>query len=154
MQARMTNPAFAIPEAMPAIQALIGSARKTELPPSLFDLVHLRVSQINSCAFCIDLGAREARKAGDDGERLFAISAWRDAPYFSEAERAALALAEEVTRIADRGDAVPDAVWNEAARHFDEKELASLLLWIATTNLFNRLNVAVRQPVGSWTPAG
>ena len=88
---------------------------------------------------------------GETDERLFAVSAWREAPYFDDAERAALALAEAVTRLSDRADPVPDEVWAEAAKHYDDRALAGLVLWIATTNLFNRFNVATRQVAGaSW----
>ena len=91
-----------------------------------------------------------ARKSGETDERLFAVAAWRDTPYFSEAERAALALTEALTRLSDRADPVPDQVWNEAAKQFDEQELATLLLAISCINVWNRLNVAMRQPVGAW----
>jgi alkylhydroperoxidase family enzyme len=91
-----------------------------------------------------------ARKLGETDERLFAVSAWRDAPYFTDAKRAALALTEVVTRLADREDAVPDAIWNEAAKHFDERELATLILSIATINVWNRLNATIEIPVGVW----
>jgi alkylhydroperoxidase family enzyme len=77
------------------------------------------------------------------------VAAWREAPWFTDAERAALALAEAITRLADRPDAVPDPVWDEAARHYDEPQLAALILWIATTNLFNRLNATIREPAGA-----
>ncbi|HKD75614.1 MAG TPA: carboxymuconolactone decarboxylase family protein, partial [Ktedonobacterales bacterium] len=98
---------------------------------------------------CVDAGARSARKAGETEERLFAVSAWREAPYFTDAERAALALTEAVTRLADRADPVPDVIWDEASRHYDEQGLAALILMIATTNLFNRLNATTRQVAGS-----
>jgi len=91
-----------------------------------------------------------AKKAGETDQRLIATSAWRAAPFFNDAERAALALSEAVTRIADTSDAVPDAVWDEAAKHFDEKALAPRAIWISTTNLFNRLNCVTRQIAGSW----
>jgi hypothetical protein len=96
---------------------------------------------------------RQGRQEADEtDERLFAVSAWREAPYFTDAERAALALSEAMTRLSDSSDPVPDKVWNEAARHYDEKALASLVLWIATTNLYNRVNVTTRQPAGaSWS---
>ncbi len=149
MQARMTNPATVLPEAMPAIKSMISAVGTAGVPPKTLHLVHMRVSQINGCAVCVDGGFQHARKAGESDERLFAVAAWRDAPYYSDAERAALAMAEAVTRLSDREDPVPDAVWKEAARHFDERELAGLLLWIATTNVFNRLNVATRQVAGS-----
>jgi alkylhydroperoxidase family enzyme len=93
--------------------------------------------------------ARELKDAGEKDERIWGVGAWRESPYFSDAERAALALAESVTRLADRPDAVPDAVWADAADHYDEKELASLLVSIAAINVWNRLNAAVRQPAGS-----
>ena len=155
MQARMKNPALVIPEAMPAIRALIGAATSNgAVPWKTLHLVHLRASQINGCGFCVDAGWRHAREAGESDERLFAVAAWREAPYFAGAERAALALAEAVTRLDDRPDPVPDAVWEEAARYYDERGLSALLLWIATTNVFNRLNVPTRQPAGtrvSWS---
>jgi AhpD family alkylhydroperoxidase len=151
MQARMSNPATILPDAMDGIQALLKAARKGGVPKATLELVHLRTSQINGCSVCVVSGARSARKAGVTDEQLFAVAAWREAPYFSDAERAALALAEAVTRLADRADAVPDAIWDEAARHYDERGLAALLLMIATTNLFNRLNASTRQVAGaSW----
>ena len=149
MQARMKNPAIVVPGAMPAIQALIAATQKSGASPALLHLVHLRASQINGCSPCVDSGVRHAKQAGETDERLFAVSAWRDAPYFTQAERAALELAEAVTRLGDRADPVPDAVWSEAAQHFDEATLAGLILWIGTTNLFNRVNVATRQIAGS-----
>jgi AhpD family alkylhydroperoxidase len=144
----MKNPVVVLPEAMAPIQALYGAATKGGVPPAIGHLVHLRTSQINGCGYCIDGGVKHAKKAGETDERLFAVSAWRDTPYFTDAERAALALSEDVTRLSDRSDPVPDAVWNEAAKHFDEKGLASLLLVISLTNVFNRLNVATRQVAG------
>ena len=149
MQARMSNPATILPEAMNGIQALLKATRQAGVSQSLLELVHLRASQINGCSFCVDSGARSAKKAGETDERLFAVAAWREAPYFSDAERAALALTEAVTRLADRPNPVPDDIWDEAARNFDEKGLAAILLMIATTNLFNRLNASTRQLAGS-----
>ena len=148
--ARMKNPAQIIPDAMGAIQSLIAASQQGGVPPATLDLVHLRASQINGCSFCVDYGARHARQAGESDARLFAVAAWREAPYFTSAERAALALAEAVTRLCDRTDPVPDEVWDEASRHYDERGLSALLLWIATTNVFNRLNVSTRQPAGVW----
>jgi AhpD family alkylhydroperoxidase len=149
MQARMNNPAMLVPDAMKALQALAASTQKG-LPERTLELVHLRASQINGCSTCVDGHARLAKKTGETDERLFAVAAWRDAPYFTEAERAALALTEAVTRLSDRADPVPDPVWNEAAKQFDEAELATLVLAIASVNVWNRLNVAVRQPAGVW----
>jgi len=149
MQARMNNPAILIPDAVQPIQALYLAVQKGAVPSKTLALVHLRASQINGCSFCIDGGSREAKKAGETDERLFAVAAWREAPYFTDAERAALALTEAVTRLSDRPNPVPDEVWNEAVRHYDETALAALILSIAMTNVFNRLNVTTRQVAGS-----
>jgi AhpD family alkylhydroperoxidase len=146
----MSNPATLLPEANEGIQILLKAIRKGGAPQGVLELVHLRASQINGCSFCVDSGARSAKKAGETDERLFAVAAWRESPYFTDAERAALALTEAVTRLADQSDAVPDAIWEEAAHHYDEKELAAVILMIATTNLFNRVNVTVRQPAGKY----
>src|SRR5215469_3679278 len=143
MQPRLKNPAMLVPEAMQAIQALAKTAQQGGVPERTLGLVHLRTSQINGCSVCVDLTLR-FKKAEDTMERLLAVSAWRDAPYFDDAERAALALSEAVTRMSDRPDPVPDEVWNEAQRHYTEPQLASLILWIAVTNVWNRLNVTTR----------
>lgn len=149
--ARMANPATVLPEAMPAIMGLLNAARQGGVAESTLELVHLRASQINGCGFCVDFGVKGARKAGVSDEKLFAVAAWRETPYFTEEERAALALAEAATRLADASDAVPDAVWEAAADFYDEKQLASIVLWVGVTNLFNRINVTTRQPAGaSW----
>lgn len=150
MQARMNNPGAVMPEAMQAIQGLMAAIQSAGTPAAVLGLVHLRTSQINGCSACVDGGAKHAKAGGETDERLFAVPAWRETPYFSDAERAALALAEAMTRLADRSDPVPDAVWNDAAQHFDEKALAGLVLSVALTNLFNRVNVATRQIAGSW----
>jgi AhpD family alkylhydroperoxidase len=147
MQARLKNPGVLVPGAMQAIQALIAAVQQAGVPPKVLHLVHLRASQINGCGFCVDAGVKHARHDGESDERLHAVAAWREMPYFSDAERAALALADAVTRLDDR-DPVPDPVWNEAARHYDEKQLGGLVLWVSTTNLFNRANIATRQPAG------
>jgi len=145
----MTQPAVLVPEAMQALHALQAASERGGVPTKTVGLVHLRASQINGCSVCIDMHPRMMKKAGETDERLFAVAAWRDAPYFTDAERAALALTEAVTRIADRSDPVPDAVWEEAARYYDEKGLASLLLTIAAINVWNRLNVSTRQVPGT-----
>ncbi len=144
---RLKNPGMAVPGAMQAIQALIAAVQKTGIPPKILHLAHLRASQINGCGFCVDMGTKHAKQEGETDERLHAVAGWREAPYFTDAERAALLLSEEITRL-DPRDPVPDSVWKEAARHFDENRLAALVLWIATVNLFNRTNIAVRQPAG------
>lgn len=147
MQPRMKNPAVIIPDAMTAILALNKATTQGGVPQQTLDLVHLRVSQINGCSVCVGAAAH-ARKKGETEERLYTVVAWREAPYFSDAERAALALAEAVTRLNDRPDPVPDEIWDEAARHYDERGLAALLLWISVVNVFNRVNVATRQVPG------
>jgi len=149
MQARLKNPAEILPEMMPAILNLMKVTKQGGVPEKTMELVHLRVSQINGCSVCMYGGAVHARKAGETDDRLFTVAAWRDAPFFTEAERAALALAEATTRIADRGDAVPDEIWNEAKKHYDERGLAALILMIGMVNLFNRMNAATRQPAGA-----
>jgi len=150
MHARMKNPAFVVPGAMQALQGLAASVEKGGVPKRTLDLVHLRSSLINGCAVCLDLHARGARQAGETDERLLTVAGWRDAPYFTDAERAALALTEAVTRLGDRTDPVSDAIWEEAARHYDERALGALILWIALANVWNRLNVATRQVAGEW----
>ena len=149
MQTRMKNPVMLLPGAIEALLALAKSAEKGGVPKRTLDLVHLRVSQINGCSVCVDMGHR-FKQPDETMERLFAVAAWEDAPYFTDAERAALALSEAVTRISDRSDAVPDEIWQEAARHYDQPALASLILWIAMTNVWNRVNVTTRQVAGEW----
>ena len=126
------------------------AAEKGGLPSRTIGLVHLRASQINGDSACVDQHPRYLRKAGETDERLFALAAWRQAPYFTDAERAALALTEAVTRLSEQTDPVPEAIWDEAARHYDEPALAALILSIATINVWNRLNVATRQVAGAW----
>ena len=150
MQARMKNPATIIPGAMTAIQALNAATEQGGVPPATLGLVHLRASQINGCSFCCNAGSRHAKASGETDERLFSVAAWREAPYFTDAERAALALTEAATRLSDRADPVPDEIWDEAARHYDQEGLAVLLLSIAASNLFNRLNAPTRQVAGVW----
>ncbi|MEK1854843.1 MAG: carboxymuconolactone decarboxylase family protein [Phyllobacterium sp.] len=148
MQARMSNPAIVLPDAMQALHALGKATEKDGVPARTRELCHLRASQINGCSVCVDMHPRLARKLGETDQRLFAVGAWRDAPFFSEAERAALALTEAVTRLSDRADPVPDEIWQEAARHYDEQALAALILSIALINVWNRLNVSVRMVAG------
>ncbi|HTJ38267.1 MAG TPA: carboxymuconolactone decarboxylase family protein [Dactylosporangium sp.] len=144
MQARITNTAVS-PELQQAVNLLYKSAHSAGVPNATLELVHLRASQINGCSPCVDAGARAMRKAGETDDRLFAVAAWRETPYFTDAERSALALAEAATRLADKADAVPDDIWDAAAKHFSEAELSAIVLWIATTNFFNRINAATRQ---------
>ena len=146
MTARIENPAGLLPDAVKAVNFLYKAAHSAGLEPAVLELVHMRASQINGCGPCVDAGAKAMRQAGETDERLFTVAVWRETPYFTDAERAALALAESATRLADRADAVPDDIWAAAAEHFSEKELAGLVLWIATTNFFNRINATTRQP--------
>lgn len=148
MQARMSNPVMTVPDAGSAIQALWGCVQQSGLDPRTLILVHLRASQINGCTVCIDNAHRSADHVGETRERLEAVERWTEAACFSDAERAALALTESVTRLDDRDDPVPDIVWEQAVRHYDEPKLAALVIAIATVNVWNRLNVTTRQPVG------
>jgi AhpD family alkylhydroperoxidase len=146
MQARISNSADLLPDVTKAVNLLYKAAHSAGVSNTVLELVHLRASQINGCSVCVDSGARSAKKNGETDERLFTVAAWRDATYFTDAERAALALAEAATRLADRTDPVPDDVWEAAAKHFGEQELGAIVLWIAVTNFFNRINATTRQP--------
>lgn len=150
MKARMSNPASVIPGAWDAVSALAHVSDGFGISETTRAVVHLRVSQINGCSSCVDASAKTGKTNGLTDEQAATVAAWRDAPYFTDTDRAALALAECVTRLADRSDPVPDLVWDEAARHYDEQALAALLLWIAAVNTFNRLNVPTRQVAGAW----
>ncbi|MET0595101.1 MAG: carboxymuconolactone decarboxylase family protein [Polyangiaceae bacterium] len=148
MQSRMRHPALVVPEAMHALLALGKCTQKSGVPARTHHLVHLRASQINGCGFCVDMHARDLKKSGDTDERIWGVGAWRESPYFTDAERAALALAEAMTRLSDRADPVPDDIWAEVTKHYDEGATAALVLSIATINVWNRLNVATRQIAG------
>lgn len=150
MQSRMQNPAMILADAMQPIQQTFKAAYSGGVEKETLELVHLRVSQINGCSACVDAGAKTSRKAGVSDERLATVAAWREAPYFTDAERAALALAEAATRLADRPDAVNDEIWDTAATYFDEKQLAAIVLMIGVTNMANRLNATTRQIAGAW----
>ncbi len=145
MQARMKNPGALIPQAMEPLVTLGKVLTTGPVPKSTLELVHLRTSQINGCAVCIDMHVATTKETP---QRLAAVAVWRDAPFFTDPERAALALAESITRVADATDRVPDPVWAESARHYDEPALAQLVLHISLVNLYNRVNVATRQVAG------
>ncbi|MET8690843.1 MULTISPECIES: carboxymuconolactone decarboxylase family protein [Streptomyces] len=149
MEARLQNPAMILDATQP-VQDMYKAIYSGGVPKTTLDLVHLRASQINGCSPCVDSGARGARKAGETEERLFAVAAWRETSYFTDAERAALELAEAATRLSDRSDPVPDDVWERATAHYDEKGLAALVLMVALTNFFNRLNVTTKAIAGAW----
>ncbi|MQA81490.1 MAG: carboxymuconolactone decarboxylase family protein [Streptosporangiales bacterium] len=122
------------------------------LPAATQELVRLRASQINGCGFCTDMHTKDAAHAGETSLRLNLVAAWREATVFTEAERAALELAEQGTRIADAAGGVTDDAWENAAKHYDEDQLAALVLGIALINAFNRANVIVQQPAGDYQP--
>lgn len=150
MTARMKSPALVLPNALKSLYALGAVVEHGNVAASTLKFIDLRASQINGCGLCVDMHCHELKKMGQSDERIFAVAAWRDAPYFSDAERAALALTEAVTRLSDREDPVPDSVWEEAARYYDETQLSALLLAIAKINVWNRLNVPTRQPSDAW----
>jgi AhpD family alkylhydroperoxidase len=152
MTARIKDLPSLIADEVKALQGLFQMASSPGLPALTVQLAHLRASQINGCGVCVDMHSKLARKDGETEERLFAVAAWRDTPYFTEAERAALALTEAITRIADNPEAVSDAIWDEAVRHYDERTLVCLLLQVGLINLANRLNVATRQVAGNLKP--
>jgi AhpD family alkylhydroperoxidase len=145
----MKNPATIVSDAMGPLQALGKTLGTSPIPETTRGLMHVRISQINGCAVCLD---GEITRTKDTPQRLAAVAVWREAPFFTDAERAALALAEAITRLADQADRVPDVVWAEAARHYDETGLAWLVLDASVLNLYNRLNVTTRQVAGqrSW----
>jgi AhpD family alkylhydroperoxidase len=119
------------------------------VPPLTLELVHLRASQINGCGACVHAGVASATQAGETDERLHAVAVWHESPLFDDAERAALALTEAATRLSDGPGQVTDELWAQASEHYDEKQLAAILLMIGTTNLFNRVNTTIRHPVGA-----
>ena len=151
IESRIPNIAGTVPEALQALLALGKAALKGGVPRTTHTLIHLRASQINSCSVCVQMHSRELREAGEPEDKISTVAAWREAPYFSDAERAALALTEAATRLSDQSDAVPNEIWDEAKRYYDEEELASLTISIAAINAWNRLNVTTRQPAGSWS---
>ncbi|MFF3646601.1 carboxymuconolactone decarboxylase family protein [Streptomyces sp. NPDC002564] len=126
------------------------AATEADIPAATLELVRLRASQINGCGFCIDIHTKEAEHAGESAVRLHLVAAWREATVFTDAERAALELTEQGTRIADAAGGVSDAVWHNAARHYDQDQLAALVAQIALINAFNRVNVLIHKPAGDY----
>ena len=126
LQSRMNNPVMVLPDALKSLYALSAVIKKGGVPERTLLLSQLRASQINGCGYCVDMHSRELREAGETDERLFAVAAWHESPYFNDAERAALALTEAATRISDRSNAVPDDIWLEATRHYEEKACTHL----------------------------
>ncbi|MFE9030261.1 carboxymuconolactone decarboxylase family protein [Streptomyces iakyrus] len=150
MQARMTNPAYVLSGAMKGIGTLFQAIGEGGLAQDVAEIVGLRASQINGCGACVHGHVANLRKAGVSEERIAGVAAWRHTPFFSDAERAALKLTEAMTRLSDlSGESVPDALWDEVADHFDEKELSALILTVSVTNMFNRINTTIQEPAGT-----
>ncbi|MBO0812257.1 MAG: carboxymuconolactone decarboxylase family protein [Microlunatus sp.] len=149
MTARLSGKA-APAELNKLLGALGGLPTTYGLPSRIAELTHLRVSQINGCAWCLDYGLKNAEESKITMAEIAGLPGWHEVESFSEQERAALDLAEHMTRMADNSDPVPDAVWDAAAREFSEQELSLLVTWIATTNLYNRINVTTRRVPGTW----
>ena len=149
MTARIQN-TTSQPDITTGVQHLFKAVYAGGVPPQTLELVHLRASQINGCSFCVDACATSATKSGVSPEKLLTLAAWYEDPRFDDAERAALALTEAATRLADRSDPIPEGVWEEAARHYDESALAGLVVAIAAINAWNRVNAATRQVTGNW----
>lgn len=153
MEARLNL--FGNAVAMKFVKHIVAAGRAVAdvgVPASTRELVLLRASQINGCGFCVDMHTKDALAAGETTVRLNLVAAWREATVFTEAERAALELAEQGTRIADAAGGVPDDVWANAAKHYDENQLAALVATVAVINAFNRLNVMLQQPAGDYQP--
>jgi AhpD family alkylhydroperoxidase len=144
---------FTSPLAGKIVQHFVAAGQaltESGLPPSTRELVLLRASQINGCGYCVDMHSKDAAYAGETAQRLHLVAAWREATVFTDAERAALELAEQGTRIADAAGGVTDEVWADAAEHYDDDQLTALVAAIAVINAFNRFNVIVQQPAGSY----
>ena len=148
MKARIENAASQL-DITAGVQQIFKSIYAGGVPAQTLELVHLRASQINGCSFCVDAGATNATKAGVSPGKLLTLAAWYEDPRFDDAERAALALTEAATRLSDRPGAVTDEIWAEAAKHYDERQLGALVLMVAITNFFNRLNTTFRVPAGT-----
>jgi|SRR5947208_310250 len=147
MQSRMK---YTHPDTLKGIGSLFKAIGQSGISQELQEIVSLRASQINGCSACAYAHVKNLEKAGETSERIGAIATWREAPFFTDAERAALQLAESATRLADRSaESVPDALWNELTSHFDEKQLSGLIMAIAVTNMFNRINTTIREPAGT-----
>lgn len=148
MEARMPDVYRLAGGGYQALAALEQFLQGSGVPHHILQLVRLRAAQINGCSTCVDLHAHRAHEAGESDERLWTVAAWRETSYFTDQERAALALTEAVTRIADNPDGVPDDIWNQAAQHFDASTLAALVMAIASANAWNRINVTTRRIAG------
>jgi AhpD family alkylhydroperoxidase len=145
----MSHPVYVVSAALTALQDYSRAAAGLGVPAETLEMLALRASQINGCSVCVEMHSASLKKEGMSDERLFAVAAWRDAPYFTDAERATLALTEAVTRVADRGDPVSDELWDEVRRHYDDVGVSALLITITSINVWNRLNAATRQVAGA-----
>ena len=151
MSARIENTTPA-PDVTTAVEHIYEAVHASGLPRKIVDLVHLRASQINGCSACVNAGVRSAGQGGVSTEKLLTVAAWYENPLFDDAERAVLAVTEAATRLADRPGSVTDDIWAEAARHYDDKQLGALVLMVALSNFFNRINTTLRIPAGtSWS---
>ncbi|MFB6818938.1 carboxymuconolactone decarboxylase family protein [Streptomyces sp. NPDC056347] len=148
MQNRLKNKNISNPDLWKGVGHLQKAIAAGGVDPKLLSLIHLRVSQINSCSACVYASVAGGRKAGDTDERLHNVAAWREAPFYTDAERAALALAEAATRLQDGAEGVTDAIWEEVNAHFTEEEIGAINLEIAMTNFFNRINRTIKEPAG------
>jgi AhpD family alkylhydroperoxidase len=150
MKARVDFPKVLMPKAMQALYPIVKYVNGSGLDRRLLHLVEMRTSQLNGCAYCIDMHSKDARAAGETEQRLYLLDAWRETPLYTERERAALEWTEAVTRLA--GGHVPDEVFTSARDHFSEEELVNLTIAVIATNSFNRLNIAFRPEVGDYRP--
>jgi AhpD family alkylhydroperoxidase len=151
MSARIEN-TTPDPDVTTAVQHIYKAVHASGLPRKIVELVHLRASQINGCSACVNARVHNAGQGGVSTEKLLTVAAWYENPLFDDAERAALAVTEAATRLADRPGSVTDDIWAEAARHYDDKQLGALVLMVALSNFFNRINTTLRIPAGtSWS---
>lgn len=150
MEARMPNVYKLARGGYLGLTAVEDSLAEGRLPRNLLELIRIRASQINGCSVCTDMHSHRARKEGESDQRLWSVATWRDTPFFSDAERAALALTEAITRVADNSGGVPDDVWRQASDHFGDEDLAALVMAIASVNAWNRINIAARLVAGTF----
>jgi AhpD family alkylhydroperoxidase len=150
VEARMKHPIMMLPDAYQAMLTIHKAASAGGVPEVTLYLVHLRASQINGCSWCSEAHSRELKEAGESDERIYTVAAWREAPYFTDAERVALEVTEALTRLADRPDPISDELWYQLREHYDERAIAELLIEIGLINVWNRINAAIRQPADAY----
>lgn len=149
MEARMPNPATVLPGTVTGVQQIFKAMDGGGASPTTLELIHLRVSQINGCSACVHGGTTNAQKAGETVDRLLMLATWRESDLYTPAERAALAVAEAATRLADTPEAVTDELWADLTEHHDTEAVSAIILMVALTNFFNRINTTVREPAGA-----